>query len=129
MTRHPNAGEDKRIALGLAFDFLAGDPSRSPVARVIGGVAAPVLLLAYAIRCFATGSAWLPGRFGGLDEKDAVAIGVASVAAALFLVAHCLVRKDGFAGWAKRPVELLGLGAFALSVGFVACRMIAAMMA
>ncbi len=129
MARHPHVGEGTRIEVGILTALLSGDPSRSLVARLLGGVLAPTLFLAYAVRCWATGSARLFGMPGNLAGNEAVAAGIASAAVALFLFAHCFVKRDGVLGWAKDPGKLIALVGVALSIGYVGFRAVAGTMA
>ena len=99
------------------------------LARLTLGVLAPALFLAYAIRCWATGSARLFGMPGNLAGNEAVAAGIASAAVALFLFSHCFVKRDGVLGWAKDPGKLIALVGVALSIGYVGFRAVAGTMA
>lgn len=94
-------------------------PSSGFWPKWFGGVFFPLALLGYGIACIVKQRGYLPGRHGGglaLTQENAIALGIACLAASLFLHCHFfwgnIYHLSGYAALGKVGSALVFIVAF-----------------
>lgn len=114
----------RRARQSDAFDDWGGAPAAGPWPKWFGGILVPLPLIVYAIVCLVTHRGFLPGRHTPLDLRDAnaVALGISSMAAGMFLHLHYFWGNVCPSSHLPGIGKTLALIAFIGSLGYVIVR-------